>query len=575
MGIDTERPDSLERLAAVMASVEGTRSRLEKRRILVGYLHSLPEETLAPAATFLTGHPFPRADSRKLSIGGATLSRALLAARPGLTTGDLEAAWLRHSDAGDTAAAVWQGTPIDPPPSLSLPEVANLFSALHRASGPTQKIPLLVEAFRRMSPRAIRAFVKVMMGETRSGLGEGTVEDAVAHASGCPLEAVRAANRHRADLGAVALDIRRGSLPSQRFMYFNPVDPMLAQPATDAAEALRRLGTPLFAEDKYDGVRCQLHKVGSEVRLFSRDRKDITRQFPDVAAGFAAAEGRYVLDGEILVMEQGRPLPFMRLQQRLNRIAPTPDVIAACPVALVAFDCLVVEDEGLLEQSLRDRRARLERLRFPAGQLVAPVSHASTAEEVEALFAASRERGNEGLMCKDPASPYVSGRRGYRWLKLKRPLDTLDVVIVGAEWGHGKRRAVLSDYTFAVRDEATGALLTIGKAYGGLTDAEIAELTQQLKTITLAEEGRFRAVRPEIVLEVTFNHIQRSDRHTSGFALRFPRIVRIRPDKSPADISTLADVARLHAALTRSSLSADSTSSQPDTQTLPSPNRNP
>lgn len=307
--MDPDRSDSLERFAAVLASVEATRSRLEKRRILVEYLGSLPEEALAPAVTFLSGRPFPRADSRKLSLGGTTLSRALLAASPGLTPEELEAAWLRYSDAGDAAAEVWRGAPPRAGTPLALREVEDLFEALHEASGPTRKTPLLAEAFRRMSPQAIRAFVKVLVGETRSGLGEGTVEDALAHAYGLPLDAVRAADRHRGDLGAVALDLRRGKALRPGFAYFAPVDPMLAQPAADASEVIERLGARVWVEDKYDGVRCQLHKAGGEVRLFSRDRKDITRQFPDVAAPFAEGDGRYALDGEILAMAEGRPCP--------------------------------------------------------------------------------------------------------------------------------------------------------------------------------------------------------------------------------------------------------------------------
>ena len=326
-----------------------------------------------------------------------------------------------------------------------------------------------------MDDRAIRAFVKAMLGEARIGVQEQTLEDAVAHATGQPIEAVRAANRHRADLGAVALDARHGRLEPARVTYFTPVDPMLAQPAVDAADAVRRLGTPLWVEDKYDGVRCQLHKVEGDVRLFSRDRRDLTAQFPEVVAAFAAAAGRYVLDGEVLAMEGGRALPFLRLQQRLGRLAPPPEVVAAHPVAFVAFDCLAHDETSLLDAPLRARRAALEGLALPPGQPLAPVWTATSAEELEALFRAAQARGNEGLMAKAPESPYASGRRGAQWLKIKRPLETLDVVVVGAEWGHGRRRAVLSDLTFAVRDEATGQLVTIGKAYNGLTDAEIRD----------------------------------------------------------------------------------------------------
>jgi DNA ligase-1 len=540
-------PDSLDALADMLEALRATRSRLEKRRLLVDYLRALPDEALPLAVTYLGGRPFPRGDGRTLSVGGATLDAALRAARPDLTDEAVTAAWRRHADAGDVAAELWTGpTPTDPNP-VRLADVAASFQALHAARGPRAKTALLGEAFRRMSERAIRAFVKAMLGEARIGVQEQTLEDAVAHAAAQPIEAVRAANRHRADLGAVALEARRGCLGPARFSYFTPVDPMLAQPAIDAADAVRRLGAPLWVEDKYDGVRCQLHKVGGDVRLFSRDRRDLTPQFPEVAAAFSAAPGRYVLDGEVLAMDEGRALPFLRLQQRLGRLEPTREVLAAHPVTFVAFDCLAHEDQGLLDEPLRTRRATLETLTLPPGQPLAPVWTATTAEELEALFLAAQARGNEGLMAKQPEAPYASGRRGAQWLKVKRPLDTLDVVVVGADWGHGKRRAVLSDLTFAVRDEETGRLVTIGKAYNGLTDVEIRAMTERLLALTVEDHGHYRTVRPEIVLEVAFNHLQRSARHASGYALRFPRIVRVRPDRSPENASTLADVGRLAA----------------------------
>jgi DNA ligase-1 len=251
-------------------------------------------------------------------------------------------------------------------------------------------------------------------------------------------------------------------------------------------------------------------------------------------------------------MENGRALPFLRLQQRLGRLAPSREVVAAHPVAFVAFDCLAHEDTGLLDAALRTRRAALETLVLPAGQPLAPVWAAASVEELEELFRAAQARGNEGLMAKAPAAAYGSGRRGAQWLKIKRPLETLDVVVVGAEWGHGKRRGVLSDLTFAVRDEASGRLVTIGKAYNGLTDAEIRAMTERLLALTVEDHGHYRTVRPEIVLEVAFNHLQRSTRHASGYALRFPRIVRVRPDRRPESASTLRDVERLAAAVAAS-----------------------
>src|SRR5262245_6220028 len=246
-------PDSLDALATVLEALRATRSRLEKRRLLVDYLRALPDAALPLAVTYLGGRPFPRGDGRVLSVGGATLDAALRAARPELTDETVTAAWRRHRDAGDAAAELWTSAAPADRPALRLADVGAAFEALHTARGARAKTALLAEVFRRMDARALRAFVKAMLGEARIGAQEQTLEDAVAHAAGQPLDAVRAANRHRADLGAVALDARLGQLAPARFAYFTPVDPMLAQPAADSADAIQHLGAPLWVEDKYDG----------------------------------------------------------------------------------------------------------------------------------------------------------------------------------------------------------------------------------------------------------------------------------------------------------------------------------
>jgi DNA ligase-1 len=261
-----------------------------------------------------------------------------------------------------------------------------------------------------------------------------------------------------------------------------------------------------------------------------------------------------ILDGELLAFRDGGVLPFLALQKRLGRKAPPVAVLAEVPVAYVAFDLLAAGPRGgatepLLERPLRERRVRLEGLGLaeagPGRFALSRLATATSADDLERHFAEARARRNEGLMVKDPASAYSPGRRGYGWLKMKKALATLDCVVTGVEVGHGKRHAVLSDYTFAVRDEERGSLVTIGKAYSGLTDAEIARLTRWFEEHTISRHGRFRTVEPVIVVEVAFDVIMRSARHASGFALRFPRIARIRDDKTAADIDTLATVERL------------------------------
>jgi DNA ligase-1 len=320
----------------------------------------------------------------------------------------------------------------------------------------------------------------------------------------------------------------------------------------------------VWVEDKYDGIRAQLHRRGDAVRLFSRDLHDVSGQFPEIVEGARDLPWAGVVDGEILAWRDGAVLPFIALQARLGRKAPSAAIQAEIPVIFVAFDLLALgpgDDpageatvEPLLREPLSVRRKRLDALELPlaaeGGRFARSyLSVAADVEALEAAFAAARARRNEGLMVKDPRSTYLPGRRGLGWLKMKKALATIDCVVVGVEVGHGKRHGVLSDYTFAVRDTANDRLVTIGKAYSGLTDVEIAEMTRWFEAHTVARFGRYRQVEPTVVVEIAFDVIVRSTRHQSGFSLRFPRIARLRPDKSPDEIDTIETVTALYEGL--------------------------
>ena len=286
------------------------------------------------------------------------------------------------------------------------------------------------------------------------------------------------------------------------------------------------------------------------MRLYSRTLDEITQGYPDVVAALGGLGRGLVLDGELLAVDptdRRRARPFATLQRRLGRKEPSAAMMADIPAAFVAYDILAASSLLVIANGWRDRRALLESLPWHSdGAHVAPYRSISTAEEIDAAFDSARANGNEGIIVKDPASPYTPGRRGKTWIKLKRALATLDVVVTGVERGHGRRNGVLSDYTFAVRaSESDDTLLNVGKAYNGLTDVEIAALTERFKAITTQQFGRYRAVRPEIVLEVTFDIVQKSARHKAGYALRFPRIVRVRDDKPPSEIDTLQRVREL------------------------------
>jgi DNA ligase-1 len=308
-------------------------------------------------------------------------------------------------------------------------------------------------------------------------------------------------------------------------------DAIWARFADNAADA-----HVIYVEDKFDGIRAQLHRGSERVEIFSRDLRRMTDQFPEITERAREFESDVILDGEIMAFEQGRKLTFFDLQKRLGRKAQGTDLFAAAsadvPVVFVAFDLLLLDGRSLLKTPLRERRDLLRGLQLPPQFQLSEVFPAHSADEIEAAFGLARRRMNEGLMVKDPESLYSPGRRGMFWFKLKKELATLDVVVVAAELGHGKRNHVLSDYTFAVRDDVSGELLPIGKAYSGLTDVEIAELTEHFKQNTVVNHGRYREVKPDTVLEVAFDAVQPSTRHRSGFALRFPRIKAIRRDKT-------------------------------------------
>jgi DNA ligase-1 len=543
------RLEAFARFAALAEEVKATPRKLEKITLLRDYFASLEPEIAGLAALFFTARAFPQADGRTLQLGWSILKRAVLEVA-GLGEADYRATYRRFADGGETTAALLQGR--TRPRAFSLAEAAAFFAGLAATRGPAGKLERMQERLAALSPLEAKYLVKIITTDLRIGLKEGLVEEAVAAASGRPLEAVRSANLLCGDIAAVTRAARQGTLEEIQLAVFHPLQFMLASPEPTAAAVLARLHPPVWLEEKYDGIRCQLHKADGRAELFSRDLHRITPQFPDLARAALALPGDFILDGELLAWKDGRALPFAELQKRLGRQGDDFFLGAEIPVSISAYDLLWRDGRVLLGEPLRERRRLLaELLRDASGHArvpvlaLAPTQQASSADEIEAAFLQSRARGNEGLMAKDPASAYTPGRRGLAWVKLKKAYATLDVVVVGVEYGHGKRRDVLSDYTFAIREAEGGRLLTVGKAYSGLTDAEIAQLTQHFLEHTLEERGRYRSVVPDTVLEIAFDSIRPSARHESGFALRFPRIARIRTDKTPREIDTLETCRRL------------------------------
>jgi DNA ligase-1 len=552
---------AMRRWSELAGRVAATTRTSEKTALLADYFRTLSANELPLAAVFLTGRPFAAADQRATGLGWSSISNAVMTVA-GADREALGEAYDRSSDLGQSVHDVLRdaGHAPDAAGSPTLAEVAATFAEIEATSGPARKAGLLAALLERCDPVTARGVVKVLSGDLRIGLREGLVEAAIARAFERDIATVKRTGMLTGDVGRLATLARDDRLSSAELVLFHPLKFMLASPAEDAAEILNRLGPVVWVEDKYDGIRCQLHRRAAEVRLYSRDLHDVSRQFPEVVEAAASLSWDGILDGEILAWRDGAVLPFIALQARLGRKDPSAAILAEVPVIYVAFDVLGLGRgggspvEALLEAPLSERRRELDGLDLPptgkGGRFAR--SHLVTADSVDALEAAfgeSRARRNEGLMVKDPTSVYSPGRRGLGWLKMKKALATIDCVVVGVEVGHGKRHGVLSDYTFAVRDEANGTLVTIGKAYSGLTDVEIADMTRWFEDHTLSRHGRYRLVEPTVVVEVAFDVILRSTRHRSGFALRFPRIARLRTDKPATEADTLETVRQLYESL--------------------------
>ncbi|MGI9114457.1 MAG: ATP-dependent DNA ligase [Chthoniobacterales bacterium] len=573
--------------ADVGEQIAATPAKLQKIRSLANYVATLDHARLPVAAVYFTGRAFAQTDLRTLQVGGSVIYRALSGATH-VTDGEFRRIAHSHGDAGKTAFEVLDGR-TNPEP-FGIVESYEFLETLQKLRGPVAKTEFLQDRLARLSAREGQYLVKILSGDLRIGLREGLVEEAIAAAFAAPLDEVKEANMLLGDIGRTALLAKNHELHHAELSLFRPIKCMLASPEPtaeaiwarfaeaevqprshperseaeprDPVEVISKLAprgpsTPLgmtvFVEDKFDGIRAQVHATPNRAEIFSRDLKRITDQFPEIAERARGFSCDVILDGEIMAFAEGRKLTFFDLQKRLGRKNESGDLFARAsadvPVVFVAFDLLFQNGQSLLKIPLRDRRERLRALELPPQFQISRVVAAHSAEEIEREFKQARLRSNEGLMVKDPESFYCPGTRGMFWFKLKKELATLDVIVVAAELGHGKRNHVLSDYTFAVRDESTGELLPIGKAYSGLTDVEIAELTEHFQRNTLVDRGRYREVKPDIVLEVAFNSIQPSTRHASGLALRFPRIKAIRRDKTVDAIDTLAyarQLARQH-----------------------------
>jgi DNA ligase-1 len=535
----------MRRFVETAEAVAATTKKTEKVRLISALFCALPSSDASLAAQFFTGRAFPQFEERVVGVGGSSLARAVATAsgRAGERLGKI---YRKHGDLGDMAEELLRDS--HAAGDLTFQDVAASFSELSAARTQRQKDEQLASVIARASAGDVKYIVKILTGDLRIGSKESLVEEAIAKAFNCDAVDVRRANMFLGDIGETLQLAAQGKLNTATMRLFHPLGFMLASPVETAEELFPQdEAKTVFVEHKFDGIRAQVHKdANGKVKIYSRTRDEVT-EFPELYAPLETLPGELILDGEILAWRDGHPMPFTELQKRLGRKRIDMWMKLDIPVKFIAFDLLFENGELLLELPLGERRERLRKIfGQPAeGVALAEAKLCQTAQQAMAQFRGALAAGHEGIMAKAIDSRYTPGRRGGAWMKLKEPFATLDVVVTAAEYGHGKRHQVLSDFTFAVRDG--DRLLNIGKAYSGLTDAEIAQYTKFFLEHTVEDQGFRRIVEPKLVIEVAFNNMQRSERHESGFALRFPRIVRVRPDKPASEIDTLARAEELFA----------------------------
>jgi DNA ligase-1 len=519
-----------------------TPKKLQKQSILADYLRLLSETDLSLAVRYAAGRPFAASDERVLNVGWSIVSDVILDMLK-LEPHAYHELVVRSGEIGEALAIVWPTLHSDRP--LTLEEIAAAFDELAARGGANFKRDILRELFSRcVHPREAAYLSKIIFREMRTGVREGLLLAAIAQAFDRPMADVQKGQLLVGDLDEVAVLAKNNALDVAQLRLFHPIQFMLASPQETAELAAETLGGRTFyCEDKLDGIRAQVHKSAGRIAIYTRTMDRTDESFPDVVAAIEQIPGDFLLDGEIVPYRDGQVRPFAHIQRRLGRKLLSPKVLRDNPATFIAFDLLYRNGQLLMDKPLAERRKALECLSLCSALLTTAAIHVQSTSQIEQAFEASRNRRNEGIILKDPESVYAPGRRGQWWLKLKTHLPTFDCVVTAAEYGHGKRRDVLSDYTFAVWDrepDMPGAeLVNIGKAYSGLTDAEIAQLTELFLQLSRQQIGRVHRVEPKIVLEIACDQIQQSARHASGYALRFPRIKRIRWDKRPEDADRL------------------------------------
>jgi DNA ligase-1 len=543
-------------LAQLCAQVEAVSGSLEKIDLVAAFLAGLDEAELSIASCFVMGTVFSPGLDLDLGVGPSILYEALARAC-GCPAGQISDMLRTTGDPGLVAAGIVEKrrplgfAAFQDSEALSITDVYERFLAIARASGKRSqdsKIKNLQFLFSQAGPLEALYIARLAIEDMRIGVGEGGVRDAVARAfagKGADAASVERGYNLTNDMGLVAVSARRGTLSELSVMINHPIKMMLAQLGESIAAAIGESGTAAI-EWKYDGARVQIHKDGEKVRVFSRRLENVTASLPEIvqAARQISAESA-ILDGEAVAFgKDGRPMAFQQILKRFRRKYNVEKLAAEIPLRLFLFDLIYLDGRSVIDLPLRERRALLEEISDPA--LLADQILTSSAGQAEEIYRQALEAGHEGLILKNPASVYAPGKRGKNWLKIKPVMETLDLVVIGAKWGEGRRASFLGSYRLACLDEATGKLLDVGWVATGLTDESLAELTEMFRELVLLEKGMEVEIKPAVIFEVAYEEIQQSPNYSSGYALRFPRLVTVRDDKSLEEADSLERVMSLY-----------------------------
>lgn len=550
--------------AKICYELENQSSILKKVSIIAQYLKSLEsQEELYLASIYLSSNIYPVSSNKVINVGLGLIRKSIIELF-GISIEIWNKYYKKHREIGNVIEDIFKSekTKLKSSSELfndnknnvnkSLIEFKKVCDQLNENSKNKIKIEILKNLFKELSPLTAKYIARLLTENLRIGVQESTIEVSISKAFDIPKSKISHTNFYIGNIGEVAVRAKQKNFENIEFQLFHPIKPMLATAETNIEDIFSRMGDEVWAEYKYDGIRAHVHKNIDKVKIYSRDLKDITNQFPEIVNFFKDIEKKnsklekFLLDGEIVAYQNNKIMPFAYLQRRLGRKDKIEEEANCNPTIFIAYDILVINDKTLFESKLKDRRKILIEY-FKNSNLVFSTQKIITNKnEFKEFFNEARKEGREGLMIKNPDSKYEPGKRGLSWLKYKQTLETLDVVILQAEYGEGKNSKYLSMFTIGVWDEKKENILPIARVSSGASEEDLEYLTKLIPKISTEVLENGYKLEPKIILEVGYENIQISDRFNSGYALRFPRIIRIREDKTLEEINTINDVKNIY-----------------------------